>query len=75
MAERRVAARLSTSRLKRRRERTRVHPRWRDRATQTDLGQGATHEICKLVPETSRDTEIKRDEPEWLRPSGSRTPS
>ena len=75
MAERRVAARLSTSKLKEERNNpalrnARVDPWWRDRATQTDLGQGATQETCKKVPQALGDTEIKEANPSGFDPAG-----
>ena len=76
MAERRVAASLSTSSLKRRGET--ILPcampestqGWRDRATKTDLGQGTTEEICEQVPLAPRDTEIKETDKSGFDPAG-----
>ena len=74
VAERSVVARLSTSRLNRKGGKNsalgnaRVDPK--RRATKTHLAQGTTEEIGELVPETSRDTEVKETNQSGFDPAG-----
>ena len=48
----------------------RVHPKWRDGATKTNLEQGTTQEIGKKVPKRSRDTEVKETNWSGFGPAG-----